>query len=92
MTILNRIVREPAALLGLVTLLLAAGGVFGWFSLTQEQYQWVLALLGALVLVLRQYVTPVNDPNLPIGTVVNANSDQTTGIVVPRGPYDGEDA
>jgi hypothetical protein len=84
MTILNRIVREPAALLGLVTLLLAAGGVFGWFSLTQEQYQWVLALLGALVLVMRQYVTPVNDHNLSIGTIVNANSDQTTGIVVEK--------
>jgi len=86
MVIVNRIVREPAALLGLVTLLLAAGGVFGWFSLTQEQYQWVLALLGALVLVLRQYVTPVNDPTLPIGTITSANSDQTTGIVVPLTP------
>lgn len=82
MSVFSRIVREPAALIGLVTLLLAAGGVFGWFSLTQEQYQWVLALLGALILVLRQYVTPVGDPVLPIGTVVNANSSLPTGIVV----------
>jgi hypothetical protein len=42
-----------------------------------------LAIVGALILVLRQYVTPVSDPNLPINTVVNANSDQPTGIVVP---------
>lgn len=82
MTIVNRIVREPAALLGLVTLLLAGGSIFDWWTLTQEQFQWVLALLGALILVLRQYVTPVSDPNLPIGTIVNANSSQPTGIVV----------
>jgi hypothetical protein len=84
MTILNRIIREPAALIGLVTLLLAAGGVFGWWSLTNEQYEWVLAFLGALILVLRQYVTPVGDPNLPINTIVNANSDQPTGIVIEK--------
>ena len=84
MTILNRIVREPAALIGLVTLTIAGGMVFDWWSITSQQMEWVLAFLGALILVLRVYVTPVNDPNLPIGTIVNANSDQPTGIVVEK--------
>ena len=84
MSIINRIIREPAALTGLITLLLAAGGVFGWWTLTSDQYNWVLALLAAIILVLRQYVTPVGDPNLPIGTIVNANSDQPTGIVIAK--------
>lgn len=82
MVIVNRIVREPAALIGLLTLLIAAGGIFGWWSLTNEQYDWILAVIGAVILVLRQYVTPIGSPTLPIGTVVNANSDQPTGIVV----------
>ena len=84
MVIVNRIVREPAALIGLVTLALAGGSIFGWWELNQQQFEWLLAILGALILVLRQYVTPVSDPNLPIGTVVNANSDQPTGVVVPQ--------
>ena len=83
MAILNRIVREPAALIGLITLLLAAGGVFGWWTLTSDQYNWALAFIAAAILVLRQYVTPINDPVLPLNTIVNANSDQPTGIVVP---------
>jgi len=84
MTIVNRIVREPAALIGLITLLLAAGSIFGWWTLSAQQHEWILAVLGAIILVLRSYVTPVSDPNLPIGTVVNANSSQPTGIVVEQ--------
>lgn len=84
MQIITRIIREPAALIGLVTLVLAGGSIFGWWTLTQQQFEWVLAFLGAAILVLRQYVTPVGDPNLPIGTVVNANSPQTTGIVIEK--------
>ena len=81
MTIINRIVREPAALIGLVTLALAGGSIFGWWTLDRLQFEWALALLGALLLVLRQYVTPVGSPVLPLNTIVNANSDQPTGIV-----------
>jgi hypothetical protein len=86
MAVLNRIIREPAALIGLVTLVLAGGSIFGWWTLTQQQFEWVLAFLGAAILVLRQYVTPISDPNLPIGTIVNANSPQTTGVVVAKKP------
>jgi len=83
MQIVNRIVREPAALIGFITLAIAGGMVFDWWSITSQQMEWVLAFLGAAILVLRVYVTPVSDPNLPINTIVNANSDQPTGIVVP---------
>lgn len=83
MQIVNRIVREPAALIGLVTLLLAGGSIFGWWTLNQQQFEWLLALLGAAILVLRQYVTPIGSPNLPMNTIVNEHSDQPTGIVVP---------
>ena len=84
MSIINRIVREPAAIIGLVTLVLAGGSIFGWWDLNQQQFEWILALLGAIILVLRQYVTPISSPNLPIGTVVNTTSSQPTGIVVER--------
>ena len=84
MDILVRIIREPAALIGLITLALAGGSIFGLFDLNKEQAEWIIAIVGAAVLVLRSYVTPVGDPNLPIGTVVNANSSQPTGIVVER--------
>ena len=84
MTIIRRIVREPAALIGFITLALAGGSIFGWWTLTPEQGNWVLAVVGAAILLLRSYVTPTNDPVLPIGTVVNANSDQPTGVVVEK--------
>jgi hypothetical protein len=84
-TIIDRIVREPQAIVALLTLLVAAGGIFDWWTLTPQQYEWVLAVIGAVILVLRQYVTPVHDPNLPIGTIVNANTDsQPTGVVVVK--------
>ena len=85
MTIVNRIVREPQAIVGLITLLVAAGGIFGWWSLTSQQYEWVLAVVAAVILVLRQYVTPVADPVLPPGTVVNAHTDAyPTSVVTPQ--------
>lgn len=85
MVIVNRIVREPAALIGLVTLLLAGGSIFGWWTLNQQQYKWLLALLGAAMLVLRQYVTPISSPNgIPLGTIVNEDSKLPTGIVVEK--------
>lgn len=85
MNVLNRIVREPAALIGLVTLLLAGGSIFGWWTLNQQQFEWILALLGALLLVLRQYVTPTSSPNgIPLGTIVNEHSSLPTGIVVEK--------
>jgi hypothetical protein len=84
MAILSRIVREPASLIALVALTLAGGSIFGWWTLTQQQYEWVLAFLGAAILVLRQYVTPTGSPNLPIGTIVNEHSDQPTGVVVEK--------
>ena len=82
MIIINRIVREPAALISLVTLLLAAGGVFGWWTLTNDQFNWVLGFLGAAILVLRAYVTPTGSPALPEGQTVTLPSG-STGIVVP---------
>lgn len=33
----------------------------------------------------RNQVTPIQTPNLPIGTVVNQYTAETTGVVVPRG-------
>lgn len=85
MNIIQRIVREPAALLGLITLGLAAGSIFDLWTLTAQQTEWVLAFVGALILVMRSYVTPTGDPVLPIGTIVNANTNsQPTGIVVAK--------
>ena len=76
MTIINRIVREPAALIGLITLGLAAGSIFDVWAITPEQANWILAIVGAAILFLRSYVTPTSDPVLPPGTIVNANTDR----------------
>lgn len=43
-----------------------------------------LVVIGALMI--RERVTPVADPRLPIGTVVNEHSDAPTGVVVVDGP------
>jgi len=82
MPVVDRIVREPAALTGLITATLGVGFIFEWWALTSVQEGAVLAVVGAVILFLRAYLTPVYDPNLPIGTVVNANSGQPTGVVV----------
>lgn len=84
MDIINRIVREPAALIGFLTLALAGGSIFGIWELSSQQNEWVLAIIGALVLLMRAYVTPTASPNLPIGTAINEHSDQPTGVVVPK--------
>lgn len=85
MDIVNRIVREPAALIGFVTLVVASGSIFGWWNITTAQADWILAIVGASILLLRSYVTPVSDPNLPIGTIVNARSSSApTGVVVEK--------
>jgi hypothetical protein len=88
MTILQRIARQPAKLLAAVQAVLGLGLILGWFpaDLDTEKVMGALLLaLGAVLAAVSEYLTPTSDPVLPIGTVVNANTDKlATGVVVAR--------
>lgn len=81
MDIIHRIVREPAALTGLVSAVIGLGLIFGWWQLTKVETGALMGLLGAVILAMRAYVTPISSPTLPIGTRVNVDSSQPTGVV-----------
>jgi len=68
--------------MGLVTATLGLLIIFQVVVLTDVQVGAVLTFVGAAVLFLSAYITPVSDPRLPIGTVVNAtDNSQPTGVV-----------
>lgn len=82
--------REPTAIFAAIGVFLSALTkaavllrVVGWDT---EQLAGIslvidsgLVVIGALLI--RERVTPVASPSLPIGTVVNADTDQPNGIV-----------
>lgn len=84
MTILQRIARQPAKLLAAVQALIGLGLILGWFKADNIDAITgaVLLALSAVLAAISEYVTPVSDPNLPVGTIVNANSTEPTAVVV----------
>jgi hypothetical protein len=89
--IIKRIARQPAKLLAFVQAVVGFGLVAGFFQAENiDQITGaLLLLLSAGFAVISEYVTPIDDPNLPIGTVVNANSDTPTGVVVAASDIEG---
>lgn len=81
MSILQRIIREPARIAGLITVTLALLSAFGVLSLTPQQSDALLAAVGAWLIFLGFIVTPTNDPKLPEGQSVKLK-DGSTGTVV----------
>lgn len=82
---LKALVREYNLLSAAVVATVAFAQLMGWISLDNDQMAGLLGLIAAWLLVLRFLVTPTSDPQLPIGTVVNANTDKAvTGIVVAK--------
>jgi hypothetical protein len=79
---LRRLLREYNLISAAIISTLAFGSMMGWFTLSSEQWGGLLALVAAWLLVMRFLVTPVNDPILKPGTVINANSDYPS-VVVP---------
>lgn len=87
MTVLLRIARQPAKLLAAVNAMMGLGLILGWWTFADSDriIGAIMLALSAILAAVSEYLTPVADPNLPIGTIVNANTDKaTTGIVVPK--------
>jgi len=57
MTILQRIAREPNALVGVISATIGLAVLFG-FALTVEQVAGVMVFVGAIMVLLRQLVVP----------------------------------
>lgn len=85
MTLLQRLTREPALLIGVVTSGLGLAVLFG-VSLTQEQLGGIVAFLGATMALVRFLTTPnaeVVAQEKPDGTVVaGPAADVVTGHVI----------
>jgi hypothetical protein len=66
--------REPAAIAAFIAIAVNLAITFG-LKLTGDQIALINALVVAgLALIVRQSVTPVGAPNLPVGTLVNSGS------------------
>lgn len=80
---LQRVTRNSTPLTGLVTASIGLLIIFNIVSFSDIQVGAILTFVGALVLFLSSYITPISDPRLPIGTVVNAtDTSSPTGVVV----------
>ena len=79
---LKRLLREYNLVSAAVVATLSFASLLGIITLSSEQWGALLGLVAAWLLVLRFLVTPVSDPELPVGTVVNANSKLPTSTVV----------
>jgi hypothetical protein len=81
----QRLLREYNLISAAIVATLGFASLMGWFTLTSEQWGALLGVVAAWLLVMRFLVTPVNDPVLKPGTVINANSTYPT-TVVPAEP------
>lgn len=87
MEAIKRLFREYNLVSAAVTATVAFALIMGWIDLTDVQMGGLLGLLAAWMLVIRFLVTPVSDPTLPVGTIVNANSPNLpTSEVTPIAP------
>lgn len=72
--------REPAAIAGVIAIAINLALTFG-LQLTAEQVSLINALVvAALALLVRQNVTPVASPQLPIGKVVTTPSGRRATV------------
>lgn len=74
MEIIKKVIREYNVIMAVITAFVGMALGLGWFELTTEQVGLVFAFVAAIFVLLRFIVTPVNDPVLAPGTVVNASS------------------
>jgi len=82
---IKRLLREYNLVSAAVIATIGFAMVMEWISLTEVQMGAALGLIAAWLLVMRFLVTPVNDPVLKPGTIVNAENDYPT-VVVPAEP------
>lgn len=67
--------REPALILGALSALINVAIVLHFVVLTGDQVGTLnIALAAVIAVIVRQQVTPVSDPKLPIGTEVTTPS------------------
>jgi len=88
MDILKKLIREYNLILAVVTTFIAMGIGLNWFVLDSTQIGLIMGFLAAVFVVLRFLVTPVNDPILEPGTIVNANTSKypTSSVVADQPP------
>lgn len=76
MDALLRLLREPNLILAAVTAGIAMAVGLDWIELTTDQQALVLAFIAAMLIIVRQLVTPVSDPRLANGTPVNGGASR----------------
>jgi hypothetical protein len=82
MTFIQRVTRNANPLTGLVTATIGLLMAFSIVTLTNTQIGVLLTFVGALVLFLSAYITPVSDPRLEPGTLVNQTSNTMPNSIV----------
>jgi len=78
---LKRLFREYQLISGAIIATLAVAVAMDWVTITDEQWPIVLSAIVAWLLVLRFLSTPVSDPVLRPGTMVNVDSSWPTSVV-----------
>jgi len=80
---LKRLFREYQLISAAIIATLAAAVALGWVTIDNDDWPIVLGAITAWLLVLRFLSTPVNDPVLEPGTIVNeSTSKYPTSVVV----------
>lgn len=82
MDMLKRLFREYQLVSGAIIATLAMAVALDWVSISNDQWPIVLGAIVAWLLVLRFLSTPVNDPILAPGTIVNASTAKYPTSVV----------
>jgi hypothetical protein len=85
---LQRVARNSNPLTGLVLATIGLLIIFSVVQLTDVQIGVIMTFVGSLVVFISAYMTPVDDPRLPIGTIVNETSSAPTGIVVDASDWE----
>lgn len=78
---IRRLIREPVRISGLVMAFVGLGSAFGWWNLTDAQYDAVLTFLGLLLVVVGFFITPVSDPVLGEGQSVRLPDGSSAKVV-----------
>lgn len=81
-TFIQRVTRNSNPLTGFVTATIGLLIIFDVANFTDIQIGAILTFIGALVVFLSAYITPVSDPRLEPGTLVNQTSNTLPNSIV----------
>lgn len=78
----REVIRRPTQITGVIMAVIGLGSAFGWWNVSDAQYDSVLTFLGALLVVFGQFVTPTGDPVLVNGQKVKLVRGGTGTVVL----------